>query len=174
MIKFIRTSFIIFNLLLTSQAFSQSNSDSLIFIKLGSVYRSNLIDFSTTEILMLKFKAIPDSFSYDKIFCYLSKGVFSSSRSINDNDIVDSLTKRFNIYKVDFENTHNGRMADSMLTKSNYYTGYLIPLVVDHGVVTHYILQRWTGKFTLVKYKLTNWDCNDKGQCCIVKIEAMR
>jgi hypothetical protein len=159
---------------LTSTSFAQSNSDSLIFIKIGSIYRSNLIDFSSSQVLMLKFKTVPDSFSYDKIFCDLSKGKFRSSRSINDNDIVDSLSKQFNIYKVEFENTQSGRMADSMVTKSNYYTGYLFPLELDQGVVTHYILQRWTGKFTLVKYKLTNWDCNDNSQCCIVKIEAMK
>lgn len=174
MTRLFKILLIVFCLLLTGQAYSQSNSDSLIFIKLGSVYRSNLINFSTTDLLMLKFKIIPSRFTYDGIFCNLSKGVFKSSRSINDNDIIDSLSKMFFIYKVEFDKTQSGRAADSVLTKSNYYTGYLIPLQEDRGVVTHYILQRWTGKFDFVRYRITNLDCNEDNQCCIVKIESLK
>lgn len=174
MTGYLKAILIICCLTVTKATYSQSNADSLIFIKLGSVYKSNLIDFSTTELLMLKFKAIPMNFTYDGIFCNLSNGIFKSSRSINDNDIVDSLSKMFSIYKVEFEKSKSGQMADSILTKSNYYAGYLIPLQRDLGVVTHYILQRWTRKFNFVQYKVTNLDCNDNNQCCVVKIESLR
>ena len=174
MTGFLKTILIIGSFIVTIPTYSQSNADSLIFIKLGTVYKSNLIDFSTSEILMLKFKTIPKDLTYDGIFCNLSNGIFKSSSSINDNDIVDSLSKMFFIYKVAFEKSKSGQMADSILTKSSYYTGYLIPLQKDLGVVTHYILQRWTRKFNFVKYKVTNWDCNDNHQCCVVRIESLK
>ena len=102
MTGFLKTILIIGSFIVTIPTYSQSNADSLIFIKLGTVYKSNLIDFSTSEILMLKFKTIPKDFTYDGIFCNLSNGIFKSSSSINDNDIVDSLSKMFFIYKVTF------------------------------------------------------------------------
>lgn len=157
----------------TNPIYSQVNSDSIIFLKIGTVYKSNLIDFSG-ELIMLKFKSIPKDYSTDGIFCDLSKGKFRSSMSINDNALIDSLSKMFDIYKVEFTKSENGKIADSTLTKSNYYKGYLIPLQEDRGVVAHYILQRWTQKFNFVKYKVTNVDCNDKHQCCIVEIESIR
>jgi len=158
---------------LTKPSYSQSNSDSLIFLKVVTVYKSNLIDFSG-DLLMLKFKTIPDNYTYDGIFCDLSKGKFRSSMSINNNVIIDSLSKMFVIYKVEFDKGKGGQIADSILTKSNYYKGYLIPLQEDRGIVTHYILQRWTQKFNFVKYKVTNFDCNDNHQCCVVTIESLR
>ena len=123
---------------------------------------------------MLKFKSIPNHYTYDGIFCDLSKGKFRSSMSINDNVLIDSLSKMFFIYKVEFDKSQGGQIADSILTKSNHYAGYLIPLQEDRGVVTHYILQRWTQKFNFVKYKVTNLDCNDRHQCCVVKIESLK
>ena len=158
---------------LTKQIYSQSNSDSLIFLKVGTVYKSNLIDFSG-DLLMLKFKNIPKHYTYDDIFCDLSKGKFKSSMSINDNVLIDSLSKMFFIYKVEFDKSKGGQIADSILTKSNRYTGYLIPLQEDRGVVTHYIIQRWTQKFNFVNYTVTNLDCNDNHQCCVVRIESVK
>jgi hypothetical protein len=158
---------------LTKPIYSQINSDSLIFLKIGTVYKSNLIDFSG-DLIMLKFKNIPKNYTTDGIFCDLSKGKFRSSMSVNDNILIDSLSKMFFIYKVEFDRSQEGRIADSILTKSNYYAGYLIPLQEDRGVVTHYVLQRWTQKFNFVKYKVTNLDCNDNQQCCVVKIESIR
>lgn len=140
---------------------------------IGTVYKSNLIDFSG-DLIMLKFKRIPNKYTTDGIFCDLSKGKFRSSRSINDNVLIDSLSKMFDIYKVEFDKSESGISADSMLTKWKNYVGYLIPLQEDRGVVTHYILQRWTQKFNIVKYRVTNLDCNDNQQCCVVKIESIR
>jgi len=174
MVRFLETTFIIICFVLTKPSYSQSNSDSLIFVRLNTVYKSNLIDFGNTDLLMLKFKIIPKNFTYDGIFCDLSKGIFRSSLSINDNAIVDSLSKMFFIYKVEFDKSQSGQKADSILTKSNYNAGYLISLQEDRSVVTHYILQRWTQKFNFVQYKVTNLDCNDNHQCCIVKIESLR
>ncbi len=94
--------------------------------------------------------------------------------SINENSLIDSLSKLFDIYKVEFDKSESGRNADSVFTKSHYYSGYLIPLQEDGGVVTHYILQRWTREFDFVKYKLTNSDCNDNHQCCVVTIESIK
>lgn len=171
--RHLRSILFLVSFALTNQLYSQSNSDSLIFIKLNTVYKSNLIDFSG-DLLMLKFKTIPNYYTYDGIFCDLSKGKFRSSMSINDNGIIDSLSKLFFIYKVEFDKSQSGQSADSTLTKSNYYAGYLIPLEEDRGVVTHYILQRWTQKFNFVKYMVTNLDCNNNHQCCVVKIESLR
>lgn len=175
MVRFLKLGFIIIiSLVLTKSTCAQTNSDSLIFIKINPVYLSGLIDFSNSDLLMLKFKTIPKSFKYDSIFCALSKGIFRSAMSINDNVLIDSLSKIFFIYKVEFTKSRNGQIADSILTKTNYYTGYLIPLQEDLGVVTHYILQRWTRKFNYVEYEVTNLDCNDMQQCCVIKIELLR
>jgi hypothetical protein len=171
--RHLKTILFLVSFALTKPIYSQSNSDSLIFLKLSTVYKSNLIDFSG-DLLMLKFRTIPNHFTYDGIFCDLSKGKFRSSMSINDNDIIDSLSKMFFIYKVEFDKSQSGQIADSILTKSNHYAGYLIPLQEDRGVVTHYIIQRWTQKFNSVKYKVTNFDCNNNNQCCVVMIESLR
>jgi hypothetical protein len=122
---------------------------------------------------MLKFKVIPDNYNYDSIFIDLSKRKFKSSMSINDNALIDSLSNMFIIYKVEFDKSESGQTAYSILTKSNHYTGYLMPLQEDRGVVKYYILQRWTQKFAFVKYRATNFDCNDNHQCCVVKIESL-
>jgi hypothetical protein len=125
---------------------------------------------------MLKFKTLPDNFNQDSFFCNLSKGVFRDygSGSINDEDIIDSLSKTFFVYKVEFEQSASGRAADSILTNSNIFTGYLIPKRVERGAVTHYILQRWRGKFDFVRYTVTNQDCNEEKQCCIVRIGSIK
>ena len=173
MSRHLRTILFLVCFSLTKPIHSQVNSDSIIFLKIGTVYKSNLIDFSG-ELIMLKFKSIPKNYSTDGIFSDLSKGEFRSSMSLNENTLIDSLSKMFDIYKVEFDKSENGKISDSTLTNSNYYKGYLIPLKEDCGVVTHYILQRWTQKFDFVKYKVTNIDCNDNHQCCIVKIESIR
>ncbi len=164
MTRFLYTLFAIVSLLITSLVYSQSNSDSLLFVRINSVYKSNLIDFGSTELLMLKFKTIPENFAIDHFFSNLSKGVYRSANSINDNPIVDSLNKMFLVYKVEFDKSQSGQLADSLLTKSLYYRGYLIALQKDYGSVSHYILQIWTQKFDFVEYKVTNLDCNYKHQ----------
>src|SRR5688572_5110178 len=170
MTKLLKTLLIVGSLMITKQGYAQTNSDSLIFIRLVPGYKSNLVKFSS-DLFMLKFKAIPNKFTYDDIFCDLSKGKFKSSHSINDNEIIDSLSKTFFIYKVEFEKNTTGQRADAVLNDLNHYqTGYLIPLEKDYGAVTIYIIQRFTHKFDYVQYTVTNSDCNEKMQCCVVKV----
>ena len=129
------------------------------------------------DLLMLKFKSIPNDLKYDQIFSELTKGKFNSKASsdICNTAILDSLNKTFWVYKVEFEKNEYGKYADSILNNfDNYKTGFLIPLQKNQGAVTSYIAQRFTRRFENISYYVTKIDCADNNQCCVVVIKAIK
>ena len=161
----IRVKAILLSILLlcsTNNIHAQSNSDSLIFIKIYPVYESGLIEYSP-DLLLLKIRPGVQLVRYYYFF-NLTKQKFNSY-----SDLIDTLNRKFFVFQVDFDKTSEGVKADTILHCNNCFEGHLIPIQKNRGVVTNYILDRYRGNFESVKYKVISHNCNFNQGCVIIQ-----